>query len=629
MRSINSTTLSGLPFQLDTSSRDYTSLRDALIRFITDITPEWTDRSSGDIGMNLLEVMAYVGDTLNYHIDRAQNESYLSTAQELQNVKALLELIGYQMSTGSGSTVPMCVICDDPNGVTIPAGTTIKAAGISGQFEFVRPITLPSDGIYAPASVVAITQQGLNGLPVIVNDDLVAFFGNSVVEAIGISTGRAFQDFTLTQSDLSFSSVSPLYIEVDGEIYEPVTSFLDSEPNSTVFVFRIDAEGIATVRFGDGISGKIPPLNQEITANYRTGTGAISNSFGVNTLISLSPQIPGVSTVFNPVTPSGGLDQESIEQARINGPLSLRALDRAVTLEDFETLARLTPSGGVKAARADGSEPYRVKVYVSAEGENPIPTGRWYPELEAGTGLVGAVGRWLLTRKPVTTQLEVLAPTAVRLFMRVRVSCLRNILRDEARIEVLQGIQIMLDNVNDVFGRDLHISRLIQVIENTRGVDFVNVLEFRRVPEIYYLKGSEYTPLGSTVDVSPALDVSPSRYKIIWRNSQQFTLEAENYGQIRESFASRAPIVYSVNTDSDVFFYNFSPNQDVPARVKQFSFTISVGANAPSRGDVWGFCVDSFVGNIILKPNELIVPTLTLEQTLNEASYQVEILGGI
>ena len=130
MRAIESTTLSGLPFQLDVSARDYVSIRDALIRFISDITPEWTDRSPGDLGMNLLEVMSYVADTLNYHIDRAQNESYLTTAQELQNVKALLSLIGYEMSTGAGSTVPMCIVCD--RAVNIPAGTRITAQGVTG-----------------------------------------------------------------------------------------------------------------------------------------------------------------------------------------------------------------------------------------------------------------------------------------------------------------------------------------------------------------------------------------------------------------------------------------------------------------------------------------------------------------
>jgi hypothetical protein len=627
MRSINSTTLSGLPFQLDTTSRDYTSLRDALIRFITDITPEWTDRSSGDLGMNLLEVMAYIGDTLNYHIDRAQNESYLSTAQELQNVKALLELIGYQMSTGAGSTVPLCVVCDDA--VTLPVGTVIKAPGITGQFELIRPVFLPAAGIYAPSSVIAITQEGLGGLPVVANDDLVGYFGNTIEETIGASNGRAFQEFTLSHSDVSFSSVSPLYLEIDGEIYQPVSSFLDSEPDTAVFIYRINAEGLVSVRFGDGISGKIPPINQDIEAYYRTGSGVESNSFGVNTLTNLSPATLGVVRVFNPVTPSGGLNAESIEEARLNGPLSLRALDRAVTLEDFETLARLTPSGGVKAARADGSEPYRVRVYISAEGENPIPTGRWYPELEAGTGLIGAVGRWLLTRKPVTTQLEVLAPTAVRLFTRLRVSCLRNILRNEAKTEVLSSIQIMLDDINDVFGRNLPISRLIQIVENTRGVDFVNVLEFRRVPELYYLKGSEYSILGSTIDVTPSVDATPTRYKIIWRNSQQFTMQAEHYGDIRESYSSRAPILYTANTDSDVFFYNFLADEDTPARVKQLSFSVTIGNNTPSRGDVWGFCLDAYVGNINLNPNELIVPTLTIDQTLDQTSYQIEILGGI
>ena len=631
MRDTKGQTLGELPFQIDTSSRDYIAIRAALLNFIKDITPEWTDRSASDTGMVLLEVMAYVADVLHYQIDRAQNENYLSTAQERVNVQQLLRLINYELGTGTGSSVPICVITDQ-DAVTIPALTRVTTSGSDAVFEFTEAVFLPTAGIYAPSSVQAIVRESL-GLPVNINEQLVASFGSTVTESVGVSDGTSYQVFDLTRAPVSVSSDASSSISVqpsDGTVYSPASNFLDADPDTAVYIFSITETGSVRIKFGDGISGLVPTINSDIIVTYRIGVGAESNRYGVNTLTELNPSVTGVVSVFNPVQPSGGKDPESIEEAKINGPLSLRALDRAITLQDFETLAVKTPGGGVRAARASAEDPYDVTVYISAEGQNPIPTGVWYPYLDTGTGLIGAVGRWLTTKKPVATSLNVRAPVPVTPVLRAQINCLPNILQTECVLLVKESLLALFSETSEVFGKGIPISRVTQVIENTRGVDFVNIIEFRRQPSLYLITGQPNQLISANVDISAfSVDVSYAKYTVHWVNRRQYTLSAEGYGPIRTSFGTNRPIIFDKDTAYSVYWYNSATTDQVPERTKQFDISISLGQIEPSAGARWGFTVDRYAGNMILEPGEIVVPPVGVSGLLNGNLIQIVGIGGI
>lgn len=631
MRETRSRTLGQLPFQIDTSSRDYVAIRDSILNFIKDISPEWTDRNPSDVGMVLVEVMSYVADVLHYQIDRAQNESYLTTAQERINVQQLLRLINYELSSGTGSSVPLCVITDQDQ-VTIPALTRISTSDNDASFEFTQAVFLPIRGIYAPSSVKAIVEESLQ-LPVIVEDNLIASFGTTLTETIGTSDGTAFQEFQLSRGPVSLSSDASSSLNVqtsDGTVYSPATSFLDADSDTTVYTFTVTESGSIRIRFGDGISGKIPAINSDISVSYRIGVGSSSNSYGVNTINLLNPNPVGVVGIFNPVQPSGGKNAESIDDAKINGPLSLRALDRAVTLQDFEVLAVKTPGGGVKAARASAEDPYDVTVYVSAEGQNPIPTGRWYPNQDTGTGLIGSVGRWLTSKRPVATTLNVRAPIPVFPIMRIEITCLANILQNECLLLVKESLLALFSDVSEIFGKGIPISRLIQVIENTRGVDFVNILEFRRKPSLYLIQGQENQLINSQLNITNiSTEISFIKYRVEWINRRQYVLRASNYGLIRPTYASTLPTIFDVGETYPVYFYSSTATREIAERTKQFDINITLGQIDATNGSIWGFTTDRFVGNMILEPSEIIVPPVGSTGLLSSQAIEVIGVGGI
>ena len=78
------------------------------------------------------------------------------------------------------------------------------------------------------------------------------------------------------------------------------------------------------------------------------GGGAAGN-VGAGTLTGLRSTLPFVSSVQNLVPATGGVDAETVEEAKIRGPLSLRTGQRAVTAGDYERLTRET---SVEVARA-------------------------------------------------------------------------------------------------------------------------------------------------------------------------------------------------------------------------------------------------------------------------------------
>jgi uncharacterized phage protein gp47/JayE len=119
------------------------------------------------------------------------------------------------------------------------------------------------------------------------------------------------------------------------------------------------------VRFGDGLNGARLPTGGRVVASYRYGAGAAAPPAGRLTTI-LKPQ-PNLAAVHNPVAVWGGADAEQPGDVRRNAPESVLTFGRAISADDYETVAALAP--GVTRARSywtwdATSQRSLVKVYV-------------------------------------------------------------------------------------------------------------------------------------------------------------------------------------------------------------------------------------------------------------------------
>jgi hypothetical protein len=91
---------------LDYLARDYASFRRLLLDRITALSPEWRERHAPDLGIALVELIAYAADYLSYRQDAVATEAYLGTARKRVSVRRHARLVNYPMheaaTRGSG-----------------------------------------------------------------------------------------------------------------------------------------------------------------------------------------------------------------------------------------------------------------------------------------------------------------------------------------------------------------------------------------------------------------------------------------------------------------------------------------------------------------------------------------------
>jgi predicted phage baseplate assembly protein len=153
---------------------------------------------------------------------------------------------------------------------------------------------------------------------------------------------------------------------VDRVEWRETASFFGQPPDARVFTVREDNAAKSHVRFGDGVNGaRLPRGAGNIVARYRVGSGADAPAAGSLTVV-VKPQ-PNLKAVRNPVPVGGGADPDPPNNIRQNAPRSVLAFGRAVSAEDYATIASQAP--GVARARAYWSwDPLQqrntVKVFV-------------------------------------------------------------------------------------------------------------------------------------------------------------------------------------------------------------------------------------------------------------------------
>ncbi|MBD2773367.1 putative baseplate assembly protein [Iningainema tapete] len=93
-------------------AKDYASFQKLILDRLALTLPEWKERHVPDLGMTLVELLAYVGDHLSYYQDAVATEAYLETARQRISVRRHARLIDYQMHEGCNARTLVCVETD-------------------------------------------------------------------------------------------------------------------------------------------------------------------------------------------------------------------------------------------------------------------------------------------------------------------------------------------------------------------------------------------------------------------------------------------------------------------------------------------------------------------------------------
>lgn len=112
-------------------AKDYTTFRQLLLDRLTTNIPDWQESHIPDIGIVLVEVMAYAADYISYYQDAVSTEAYLGTARQRISVRRHVRLIDYHMHEGCNARTWVCVetSVDLADGKLLPGDCYFLAGG--------------------------------------------------------------------------------------------------------------------------------------------------------------------------------------------------------------------------------------------------------------------------------------------------------------------------------------------------------------------------------------------------------------------------------------------------------------------------------------------------------------------
>jgi hypothetical protein len=450
--------------QIDYTSRDYTSIREDLISLIPNFAPNWTNRDPADFGMTILEAFAYMGDGLNYYIDRAANESFITTASQRDSVLQLARLLGYQATNNTAARVTLTFQNSTASNIVVPALTKVATTNVTSSsseqivFETATSVTVPATG-----SITVTANQGTT----------------VASEVIGTSNGESSQIFKLSKSPVIEKSVT---LTVNSVTYTQVPYLIDYQNYDPVFSTYTNAEGITYVLFGDNVSGRIPPVNAQITATYRTGGGA-SGNVGVNTIkYILTNGVSGLSVLNQYISASdtgvasGGGDFESTDAIRVNAPLSLRTLDRAVSLSDY---ANLCIKGGAAKAVAIADVYTSVTVYFAPFGDKGV-TGDGVTPSNVFNTTATSLKTYLSDKIPANTTITFQPPSYVDVYIDADITVLPQYKQSLVLSEVTAKLDTLFQFDNVIFADRVTLNDVTSAVNSVAGVAYVETKKLVR-----------------------------------------------------------------------------------------------------------------------------------------------------
>jgi predicted phage baseplate assembly protein len=316
--------------------------------------------------------------------------------------------------------------------------------------------------------------------------------GQLSVEALrlAIATGAPNQTYRLPAPKLLEAGFALYTLEFGHLVaWRQRNSCLASGPADSDFVLEA---GSATVRFGDGRSGRAPPEGAAIIAVALATAGAAGNAAAGaickldcgahNAALLGDPKAVAARLDFaNPQPASGGADEEALAHAQGRAARMLQVPSRAVTLDDCQALALQTPGTSIARAAALANHHPALQCY-SAPGVITVvvvpqlPVGRPVPS----AGLLNAVSAYLARRHVIGTRIAVSGPDYVEVAVHAQVKAFPGQSKTAVRDAVSSALQEFLDPLVGgphgqgwPLGRDVYTSEVLEVIARIPGVDHV------------------------------------------------------------------------------------------------------------------------------------------------------------
>jgi hypothetical protein len=367
---------------------DFNTVRALLVQFISQNYPDWKDFLESSSGMMLLELIAYTACMLAFRSDFQRAQGYLDSVTDTETLTRMMLLVGEKLITPS----PTFLYQVDPltkyinmrmtrtdnvltSDVYITPGQRVDVATELGTASF-ELFELTDD--YIPKYVdaiggskfLAINNNAVNSDPPanqLYNPPArpwILVEGVSHVETF-VSNGSADQLFSLAYFPILTDyanggfRASVQLISRDGSVVDnawtEVATLSSSGPYDKNYEMEWDGNFRASIKFGNGVFGAIPPQNYFIRVYYRTSPNSAKkiSSSSINLPISAytTQSTPTTVMLTNFAASIGGGNGDNLATIKALLPARIRRQGRLVSGEDFASYASEFP--GIAKAQAE------------------------------------------------------------------------------------------------------------------------------------------------------------------------------------------------------------------------------------------------------------------------------------
>ena len=350
--------------QIKTTLRDYLRANSNF----TDYNFDGSNLSS------ILDVLAYNTYITSYNANMVANELFIDSATLRENVVALARNIGYVPRSKKAASAVISFFVDTTNITPSPSTLTLKKG----------PIAATANQFGNQSFIFSI----LDDITVPVINNIASFDNIKVYEGILLSSSFTYtsnnpnQKFVLQNSGIDTDLISVIVKSSQNTNVSNKYSYQDSlfeiNGESKVFFLQEIQDERYEIFFGDNVFGKALSEGSYIEISYISTNGdsanGISNfSFSGRLIYNRNSQeyiiTSGISLLSTGSISSGGESIESVESIKKFAPRIYASQNRALTVNDYETLipAKIYPE--TESISVFGGEelvpPQYGKVFIS------------------------------------------------------------------------------------------------------------------------------------------------------------------------------------------------------------------------------------------------------------------------
>ena len=322
----------------------------------------------------ILDVLAYNTYITSYNANMVASEVFIDSATLRENVVALAKNIGYMPRSRKAARATISFFVDTSNISPTPSNITLK-----------KGIVATTGRSFGNQS---FTYCILDDITVPVFNNIATFNEITVYEGTLLSANYTYnarnpnQEFILNNSGVDSELISvkvrPNQNSSKSVKYNLQTSLFDINSESKAYFVQEVADERYQIFFGDGVFGQALTDNNFIEIDYMISNGDAANGIssfafsGRLVYIRNSSEFvatSGISLLTTDLPSSGGEQIEGVESIKKYAPRLYASQNRALTVNDYETLIPSTIYPETESISVFGGEdlvpPQYGKVFIS------------------------------------------------------------------------------------------------------------------------------------------------------------------------------------------------------------------------------------------------------------------------